>query len=402
MANDRFKWVLSPSKVEASKGCPCFEDDPDAGEEHKERGTLMHGCMEKDDAPVDDLSDNDLEQIEFCKNFRRELLTKLEGEGALILQNIRELRIQPTDKYPRGTADWVVLAAFPNRQYRLYVVDWKFGVMPVPDVYENEQIKAYLYMVWKELEAQGAIKDDNYELRFFGAIVQPQLDVDEVSEFTAEDLEKVPEGLKTANDRVTDPFKKPDPSDPDKCARCAYTHRCPAIKPAVMEFYQRALNLPLPENFEPDALVSVRDRVIAQDLATILTSWAVKVKRSNKEFAASNGGTLGGVYNVSEQGRGYKVTDPVGFADSLVDAGLLETREEMLKHVRVSKGKAIEGILENQPTRMKVEVEELVDEAMRRNGEPNPKVQVMRRGGKKAIKAGEDLGIPMLLNPWKE
>ena len=146
------------------------------------------------------------------------------------------------------------------------------------------------------------------------------------------------------------------------------------------------------------ALVTERQRVIGQDLAVILEAWAKQVKAKNKEYAIENGGTLGGIWNVTTRGNGVEIQDLRGFADALVADGVLESPDQILDFVALRKGALIEGL--SGPDR---DVAPIVKKLEERFGVPRPPVSVFRRGGKKQVKAAEELlDIPMLENPFKK
>ena len=79
-----YRWKLSPSKFEASKGCPCFTENQSWGKKYKDRGTDLHKLVEVEDAPLDGLEPNDCEAVLYCRNFMvelRELLGIRQGGG---------------------------------------------------------------------------------------------------------------------------------------------------------------------------------------------------------------------------------------------------------------------------------------------------------------------------------
>jgi hypothetical protein len=382
----RYKWALSPSKFEASKGCACFEENPYVSEADKDRGTNLHSYMENIDAPLTDLDKAEAEAVQFCRDFDTQLQTEYKFK-----ELHRELRIKKTNRSPGGLLDLCGL----TEDGILIILDWKFGVQPVPDAQDNMQLCAYALMAYGHF-----IDKDEAVNQIMAGIVQPAQQLIDMTEFEVSDLERIESELKAANDRVTDPFKQPDPSDASKCQRCRHLNRCPAITGAVTTFVERAQLLPTPENFAPDAIVSERDRVIAQELAMIFETWADRVKKSNREYAIENGGTLAGIYNITTRSNGYEIADIPTFAQALVDEGVMESPEDLLNFVKVTKTKLIDGLSQlgnNGP-----EVKTIVSELEEKFGAPKPPVIVFRKGGKRQIaQAVETLGVPMLDNPFK-
>ena len=326
-----YRWKLSPSKFEASKGCPCFTENQNWGQKYKDRGTDLHKLVEVEDAPLDGLEPNDCEAVLYCRNFMVEL-RELLG----IRQEWKELSVAATDRHPRGKLDWVFL----TEDGQLFVFDWKFGEVEVR-VEDNPQLEAYALMAYDTVLGRLLlpVKVDHVTV----GVVQPALDSKPTLEIPLSRFAEIEANLKLANDRVTDPVKLPDASDPDKCKRCEHLHRCPAVVKGV-SLATSTFGLPMPENFDPGALVTERQRVIGQDLAVILEAWAKQVKAKNKEYAIENGGTLGGIWNVTTRGNGVEIQDLRGFADALVADGVLESPDQILDFVALRKGALIEGL----------------------------------------------------------
>lgn len=384
--SEKYRWALSPSKFEASKGCPCFEENPRSSEADKDRGTDLHGYMEDILLPVTNLEQADAEAVQFC----RDQDAKIQDNYGPFVKTYRELKIPKTDRSPGGLLDFCGV----NKDGTVVIIDWKFGVQPVPSAESNMQLRAYALMAHEYFVSKG-IKVNH----IVTGIVQPAQNLLDIADIGVEELESIERELKDANDRVNDPFKQPDPSDASKCQRCKHASRCPAVAGAVTKFIDRANLLPMPEQFAPDAIVSERDRIIAQELATIFETWADRVKQSNREYAIQNEGTLGGIYNITTRSNGYEISDIPLFAEGLVREGLLEKPEDLLQFVRVAKGKLVEGL--QQPGADK-DVKSTVSELEEKFGVPKPPVTVFRKGGKKQIASAISLlDIPMIENPFK-
>jgi len=385
--SENYRWALSPSKFEASKGCPCFEENPRSSEADKDRGTDLHEYMEDILRPLTDLEQADAEAVQFCRDFD----TKVNQNYGPFVRSYRELPIRKTDRSPGGKLDFCAV----NKDGTIVILDWKFGIQPVPPAESNMQIRAYALMAYEHFTTNGLTGINN----IVAGIVQPAQNLFDITDISIDELDNIETEHKAANDRVNDPFKQPDPSDANKCARCRWASRCPAITGAVTTFVNRTQLLPMPEQFAPDAIVSERDRVIAQELALILETWAERVKHSNREYAIQNGGTLGGIYNVTTRSNGYELSDVPLFASELVKHGLIEKPEDLLNFVKVSKTKLIDGIEQLTGDN---DVKAIVSELEEKLGAPRPPVTVFRKGGKKQIVTAMDLlNVPMIENPFK-
>lgn len=390
--SEPYRWKLSPSKISGSRGCPCFEESQDFGRELKARGTDLHALVENEDAPLDGLDEDAKVAVLFCREHKQ----KVRAAYDVVFEK-DELAIQASERHPRGKLDWIVLTG----DGLLKITDWKFGEQEV-SAEDNPQLEAYALMAWWEIQrlrsapGGGALPP---VARIEVGIVQPALLASPEIEVPLGDLDRIEADLKKANDRVTDPVKLPDASNPKKCERCEHLHRCPAVVRGVT-LATHAFGLPMPENFDPGALVDDRTRVIAQDLATILSAWADQVKARNKEYAIANGGTLGGIWNVTTRSNGVELESLIAVAEALVEKGLLDDPAQLLSFAKLRKTELIEGLA--SPEHPPEEIAGAVKELEERLGVPRPPVQVMRRGGKKQVKAAEELlAVPQLVNPWK-
>ncbi len=384
-----YRWALSPSKLATSKNsCPCFKESESWGAEYKNAGTNLHEYSADRAKPLDDLSPDAQALVQFCRDFEDATRAAVD-----IQFEKHEFKIPATNRHPSGTADWV----FVTRDGACYVIDWKYGQQPVP-AENNEQLRCYALMVYLEY---GRLRGDLPALPEIKSItvgiVQPALGSSELVELPMSELPAIESEIREINDRVVNPVKLPDASNPDVCRRCEYLHQCPAVTKGVA-LATHAFGLPMPENFDPGSLVSDRDRIIAQDLGAILSAWADQVKERNKEYAIQNGGTIGGVYNITTRSNGTEIQDMRGLADALVEEGVLENPDQILDFVALRKTALIEGL--SGPDR---DVAPIVKKLEERLGVPRPPVSVFRRGGKKQVKAAEELlDIPMLENPFKK
>lgn len=386
MDQARYKWALTPSKFAGATGCPVFEEDESYGKKYKDRGTDLHKLVEFEDLSLDGLDEVDKADVLFCREDTQALraAVELEFEG-------RELLVDKCDEHPRAKLDWIGV----TKDGLLIVRDYKFGEMEVPPPRENPQIRAYAFIAWCHMTKAGHAIN-----RVQGGIVHPRFCQSELEEFGINELQDIQKEMFAANDRYIDPFREPDASDPTKCRRCAHAYRCPKVTKAVATFSRGAGLLPMPEAFEPGAIVSIRDRVIAQDLAVILETWAARIKALNKEYAAQNGNTLGGVWNLSTRSNGMEIDDIGEFAEELVKENLMADPMSILQFVKLKKPELIKGL--SSPDVPESSVAYVVKQLEEKLGIPRPPVQVFRRGGKKqAAPAERLLDLPMLENPFK-
>lgn len=387
----RYKWRVSPSRFESSTGCACFEQKP-FQTEYTLAGTNLHEIVEKD-LPTDSVSATEAGYVAYC----REWLAKIHQAHELAIE-IRELKVKECDAHPRGILDYVALTTTGL----LIIADWKFGSQRVKPPNENFQLKAYAKMALSYFQELEDAKLPEVSEVMIG-IVMPQLQLIEFEEWSLEDVEKGILDCKEINDRVCDPFKEPDASDPDKCSACVHFQQCPLMQNALTETLHKNNMLPIPAYFAPDAIVSDKERIIAQDLAKILETWIEEIRRNNREYASRNNGTIGGVYNMSHRSSGFKMENVQDFAQRLLDDGLISTPDEMFSLVSVSQQGVVNGLLNKLALDMKPgEVKGLVKDAFEELGEEKPPIAVFSRGRGKKVQAIEtELDIPNLINPFK-
>lgn len=387
----RIQWRVSASGAQKARGCKLFEEDERIGVEFKDAGELLHSCLEDMSKPLTGMDDDLRGKVEFCRNWSNEF----EAENGPFLLKEYEMRIKGNELHPPGTIDRLYF----TESLALMCYDFKGGTQPVPSPADNPQILEYLYMAKLELERRGMPAPTS----FIGGIVQPHLNLIDVDAIDESAIEAAGQEMRDLNEQLKFPFNQPDPSSPERCQRCRWVTECPAITGAVVRFAECANLLPMPSQLGLDALVDDRVRVIALDLSSILAAWSERVKQNCKEYAIQNGGTIGGIYNVSHRANGTEITDIPGFADGLWRAGLIENPTDVLQYVKVRKTALVDALVDN-PERDKEATLATIKELEEAHGTARPPVSVFRRGGKKATKAAEEmLDVPQLNLPdgWK-
>lgn len=386
----RTKWRVSASKMEsASRGCKLFEEDERIGAEYRDAGTDAHLYMEKMELPLSGAPEELRSLIEFCRDWSVEFETT---NGPFLLAEY-EATIKGSELHPPGKIDRLYL----TESGMVLCADFKFGTQPVPSPADNAQVKEYLYMAKCLLEQKGLLPRVT---SWMGMIIQPYLGLIDVSEVKLEDIEATGEEMRKLNEALWYPFNQPDPSDPTKCQRCMWAAECPAVTSAVSRFANRDELVAFPENFLPENLATDRDRVLALDLGAVFSAWYEQVKRICRDYAAANGGTIAGVYNLGQRSNGFEVDDVSTFADGLVERGILANKQDILQFVKLRKTALVDGLA--SPELPKEAVAAAVRDLEEKLGVPRPPVSVFKRGGKKQVKAAElSLGVPMLENPFK-
>jgi len=192
-------------------------------------------------------------------------------------QELNETRIELIDR-TFGTADKILISCDHTEAH---VFDYKF--IRTEDKDYDFQVRTY-----------GAGLFEKYpELKMVTThIVAPRIDVLEVKEYDRSLYDALCKEIDDLYARIDDPFLPPTPHA-GLCDRCARASKCPAISGTALTV-AKGVGLPVPDAFSPDAIVSLKDRAVAQVLAGALANWSEQVKKQNAAFVKESGQTLPG------------------------------------------------------------------------------------------------------------
>lgn len=270
---------FSPSQLDNLSLCLRFKykEMEDAANE----GTDLHAAIEND-------SDVGLDEEQKLQ------VTKIQGYvGSLaasipdaIVQRERRLELK---ELTWGTGDIIIMS--PNRRVG-HVVDAKFIRVSSEHSF---QVRTYAAALLEETPEMEQVSTH---------IVAPRLEQIDTETYDRSLLPKVRAEIEALYARIEDPFLPPTPHS-DLCGKCARAGRCPALVPAIRESAAR-LTLPVPSAFAPDAMVSTKDRAIAQVLAGVFENWAEQVKRANAAFVAAGGEVPG--FKLVTRSTGFRIS----------------------------------------------------------------------------------------------
>ena len=270
---------FSPSKLDNLALCVRFSHIPMEGAANE--GTEMHSAYES--GGTTGLSEEQARVVQMALDYTDQL--KAQGD----FQELRELRVELRD-LTFGTADRVLLGT-----HVAHVLDFK-GIRVVSD--HRFQVRTYAAAV---LETYPEI------LEVTTHIVAPRLgEPPETMAFGRELLDEVRSEIQALYDRIDDFTTPPTPHE-DLCRICKWVHKCPALNSTITTA-ARGAGLPLPQEFEPSALVSERDRIVAQALAMFFENWAEQVKKFNATYMVANGlKTLGSAFKLVQRSTGARI-----------------------------------------------------------------------------------------------
>lgn len=265
--------LAGPSAIDALSRCVRFKYN-DSDEDAADEGTLMHKAFE-----TGDMAGLDAEQ-RGCVSTARDYAESLKFEEGGVPSNwedFSEVKLElPGLTY--GTCDRLIV----NMKRRLaHVIDFKATRR---DTAHGWQLRTY-----------GACAADRYRglERVVTHVVAPRLGGVEREEFgAAKLLSDVRAHITGLYARIADPATPPAP-DEDLCCKCASAATCPALG-ATVAAVSRGIGLPLPDMFAPDAIVSLRDRAVAQVLAGAMINWGEQVRKNNSAFVEETGTDIPG------------------------------------------------------------------------------------------------------------
>lgn len=278
-----------PSTLDSLSRCVRFKYN-DSDEDAADEGTMLHAAFESRD-----LTGLDEEQRR-CVSTILSYVEALKFEHGMTPADWKDLAEFDVELQglTYGCADRIL---FCSKLGILHVIDAKFTRV---DKSHEQQLCTYgaAFTEHANSAVPGAVK------RVFTHVVAPRLGPLEPHEYDADTLVKeVREYIEALYERIEDPFTQPTPHE-DLCGKCGRAARCPALG-KVVTTVTRGLGLPLPEVFAPDALVSLRDRAIAQVLAGVVINWGEQIKKNNAAFVGGGGEIPG--YRMMTRSTGLRV-----------------------------------------------------------------------------------------------
>lgn len=246
---------LCPGSWQAEKKCPVDEESEDAA-----MGTILHAHMEQGTTPEDP---EDAEAVAWCRETENSLCEKHLGmnEDWTEVQTIREVRLFERDRLFSGKPDMV---AIWNR--KAFVVDYKFGRIPVTTAECNLQLSALAVLAMDHCEVDEVIV----------CILQPYASRKEpaVCRYTREIVEQARAFFRACIEAARDEHAPLKPSE-KACRYCRAQSSCPAVSLALVNVTSGDLTASW-EQWSPEK------RREAYDLAKLAKKWAASVESKVK------------------------------------------------------------------------------------------------------------------------
>lgn len=242
---------LCPGSWQAEKKCPVDEESKDAS-----MGTMLHACMEQGTTPEDP---EDAEAVAWCRETEDSLCEKYLGSADV--NRYREVRLfERGDRLFSGKPDMVAVGS-----RKAFVVDYKFGRIPVEAAECNLQLSAVAVLVMDMFE-EGAVDE------VFVCILQPYASRKEpaVCRYTRESVEQARAFFQTCIKLAQDEHAPLKPSE-KACRYCRAQSSCPAVSLALVNVTSGDLTAAW-EQWTPEK------RREAYDLAKLAKKWAASVE----------------------------------------------------------------------------------------------------------------------------
>lgn len=242
---------LCPGSWQAERKCPVDEESEDAA-----LGTMLHAHMEQGTMPEDP---EDAEAVAWCRETERALCEKHLGmmENWGDVQTLQEIRLFERDRLFSGKPDMVAVW-----DRKAFVVDYKFGRLPVTAAECNLQLSALAVLVVDHCEVDEA----------FVCILQPYASRKEpaVCRYTRESVEQARAFFRACIEQAQSEHA---PLKPDEraCRYCRAQSSCPAVSLALVNVTSGDLTAAW-EQWTPEK------RREAYDLAKLAKKWAASVE----------------------------------------------------------------------------------------------------------------------------
>lgn len=242
---------LCPGSWNAERKCPVDEESEDAA-----LGTMLHAHMEQGTMPEDPEDD---EAVYWCREMEIYLCEKHLGmkKDWTDVQTVREVRLFERDRLFSGKPDMV---AIWNR--KAFVVDYKFGRIPVTTAECNLQLSALAVLAMDHCEVDEVIV----------CILQPYASRKEpaVCRYTRESVEQARAFFSACIKLAQDEHAPLKPGE-KACRYCRAQSSCPAVSLALVNVTSSDLTAAW-EQWTPEK------RREAYDLAKLAKKWAASVE----------------------------------------------------------------------------------------------------------------------------
>lgn len=285
---------ISPSKLQALRGCPCFEYK-EGTNSAAEEGQMMHAAIATGN--MAGMDDEQREQVTRVIALRDNIIAQ-EFAGADDLERVVEEKLVILDAETsghrlQGSPDEIDIS---RKLAKAIIFDWKLGRLGLPtDAGDNLQLKAYAKAVcrrWPYVDVVDVV------------LVAPRTSEVSTATYTRGSMVDVEAEIVAVIKRVEDPFKEPDNSDQTLCAVCANLKRCPKQCRALVPAAQAVAAAPgVACLTKPVTALVPEEMADVLTLTKVVTEWFDQKKKAVTERVFDEELELPGYQKVTRKGN---------------------------------------------------------------------------------------------------
>lgn len=278
----------SPSSLQASEACPCFENEqresPAAA-----KGTLQHKAAETGDLSILEGHEGMEQAVQQCLAYRKRVVDYFLSRGIVQPVSVVEVKLQVGDDViTEGYPDEVI---FSLKLGEAHVLDWKFGAEPVTPTADNVQGFCYVLGVFKAYPQLHTVT-----MHFYAPYQNwsdEQQEEKYLHTFTREDVKRMELRVRTIIARKHSEYAKPV-ARVDLCLWCAKKGTCEANANAIIRVSEKYPELLVPDVCAPHKLALPSQMAAAHKFASQVELWAKAVKQRCTDAVLTDGTDIPG------------------------------------------------------------------------------------------------------------
>jgi hypothetical protein len=346
----------SPSSLQASEACPCFENEQrvETANSASAKGTLQHKAAETRDLSILDGDEGMIHAVQKCIAYEDRIIGYFKSQYGAAPLELKEqyLSVGNDIVLDQHGSRWVgITGGYPDSVFYLltageaHIVDFKFGAVPVTPTKDNLQGMAYALGLFQYLGPR--IK--HVVVHFYAPYQNWSDEMQEekyIHMFSREDIPAMELRIRTVIAQKHSKNAKPR-AKVDLCIWCAKKGDCEANKAAVLPLEGKYEDLVCPDVVAPHKLALPSQFSAALKFANQVENWAKAVKARCRDVAVSEGMEVPGFTVVKRADR--KVESVSAMKEAALKNGLseqefLETLDPSLTRLETAvKAKAPKG-----------------------------------------------------------
>lgn len=348
----------SPSSLQASEACPCFENEQreETANSASAKGTLQHRAAETRDLSILHGDEAMTAAVEKCIAYEDRIVEHFKvmfGKAPLELREQYlavgyDLVPDPVEPYIAWQG---ITGGYPDSVFysldagEAHIVDFKFGAVPVAETKDNLQGIAYALGLFQHLGPRIVRVYVHFVSPYQGWTEQEQ-EEKYIHLFTRAEIPGLELRIRTVIARKKDPNSKPCPKV-DLCLWCAKKGGCPALHNAIAPLESKYEDLVCPDVVAPHKLMLPSQYGAALKFAGQVGRWSEAVKARCRDVALTEGIDVPGFKLVRRADRkveSVKLFQEIALKNGVTPDEFIETLTPSLGAVEdLVKAKAVKG-----------------------------------------------------------